>query len=115
MIINIASTTNKLPEGAYTGTIVYQSVSKDNRYLWLNVEVDGYSSLLNISISLASALFNNFARNFANESGDVDTEDFLNTRISFSLINKKHTEYIYSKFSSLEPIINEEENNIVFD
>ena len=65
MRIQVVSTTNKMPEGNYTGTIVYQSVSKDNKYLWLNIEVDGYKPLLNISISLASNLLNNFAINFA--------------------------------------------------
>lgn len=109
MRIQVVSTTNQMPEGNYTGTIVYQSVSKDNRYLWLNVEVDGYSSLLNISISLASNLLNNFAMNFADEKGDVDTEDFLDTKISFTLFNKEYDEKIYSKFSSLEPIFEEKE------
>lgn len=109
MRIQVVSTTNNLPEGNYTGTIVYQSVSKDNKYLWLNIEVDGYKPLLNISISLASNLLNNFAINFADKDGDVDTEDFLNTRISFTLFNKEYDEKIYSKFSSLEPIFEEEE------
>ena len=109
MRIQVVSTTNQMPEGNYTGTIVYQSVSKDNKYLWLNIEVDGYKPLLNISISLASNLLNNFAINFADKDGDVDTEDFLNTRISFTLFNKEYDEKIYSKFSSLEPIFEEEE------
>lgn len=109
MRIQVVSTTNQMPEGNYTGTIVYQSVSKDNKYLWLNIEVDGYKPLLNISISLASNLLNNFAMNFADKDGDVDTEDFLNTRISFTLFNKEYDEKIYSKFSSLEPIFEEEE------
>ena len=113
MRIQVVSTTNNLPEGNYTGTIVYQSVSKDNKYLWLNIEVDGYKPLLNISISLASNLLNNFAINFADKDGDVDTEDFLNTRISFTLFNKEYDENIYSKFSSLEPIFEEEE--VVFE
>ena len=58
---------------------------------------------------LASNLLNNFAMNFADKDGDVDTEDFLNTRISFTLFNKEYDEKIYSKFSSLEPIFEEEE------
>ena len=36
MRIQVVSTTNKMPEGNYTGTIVYQSVSKDNKYLWFS-------------------------------------------------------------------------------
>ena len=112
MRIQVVSTTNQMPEGNYTGKIVYQSISKDNRYLWLNVEVDGYSSLLNISISLASNLLNNFAMNFADEQGDVDTEDFVDTRISFTLFNKEYDEKIFSKFSSLEPIFEEEDGDL---
>lgn len=109
MRIQVVETTNNLPEGNYTGTIVYQSVSNDNKYLWLNVAVDGKNLELNISIALASNLFNNFAMNFADVNGELDTEDFLNTRISFTLFNKEINDKIYSKFSSLEPIFEEEE------
>lgn len=109
MRIQVVQTTNNLPEGNYTGTIIYQSVSNDNKYLWLNVGVDGQNAELNISIALASNLFNNFAMHFADENGELDTEDFLNKRISFTLFNKEINEKIYSKFSSLEPIFEEEE------
>ena len=112
MRIQVVSTTNNMPEGNYIGTIVYQSISRDNKYLWLNIEVDGYNTLLNISISLASNLLNNFAMNFADQNGDVDTEDFLNSRITFTLLNKEYDGKIYSKFSSLEPILEEEEETV---
>lgn len=108
MRIQVVEAVNHMPEGNYTGTIVYQSVSNDNKYLWLNIAVDGQNSELNISIALASNLLNNFAIHFADEKGELDTEDFLNTRISFSLFNKEINEKIYSKFSSLEPIFDEE-------
>ncbi len=110
MRIQVFKTTNNLPEGSYTGTIVYQSVSKDDKYLWLNVAIDGEKTELNISIALASNLLNNFAMNFADENGDLDTEDFLNVKISFTLIDREINGKIYSKFSSLEPVFEEEES-----
>ncbi|MGN0493473.1 MAG: hypothetical protein ACI4F7_07475 [Acutalibacteraceae bacterium] len=111
MRIQVVKTVDKMPEGDYIGKIVYQSVSKDYKYLWLNIEVDGFSSQLNISISLSSNLLNNFAMNFADKYGELDTEDFINARISFSLIDKEINEHIYSKFSRLELISDEEEND----
>jgi len=109
MRIQVVQTTNNLPEGSYTGTIIYQNVSNDNKYLWLNIAVDGQNAELNISIALASNLFNNFAMHFADEKGELDTEDFLNTRISFTLFDKVINDNIYSKFSALEPIFEDDE------
>ena len=109
MRIQVVQTINNLPEGNYTGKITYQSVSSDNKYLWLNVAVDGRSSELNISIALASNLLNNFAMHFADVNGELDTEDFLNTRISFTLINREINGKVYSKFKRLDPIFEEEE------
>ena len=108
MRIQVVQSTNNLPEGNYTGKIVYQSVSNDNKYLWLNVDVDGQNSELNISIALASNLFNNFAMHFADKNGGLDTEDLINVKISFVLINREINGNVYSKFSSLEPIFEEE-------
>lgn len=113
MRIQVVQTINNLPEGNYTGKITNQSVSSDNKYLWLNVAVDGRSSELNISIALASNLLNNFAMHFADVNGELDTEDFLNVRISFTLINREINGKVYSKFSSLEPIFDEYEE-VVF-
>ena len=113
MRIQVVQTINNLPEGNYTGKITNQSVSSDNKYLWLNVAVDGRSSELNISIALASNLLNNFAMHFADINGELDTEDFLNVRISFTLINREINGKVYSKFSSLEPIFDEYEE-VVF-
>ena len=114
MRIQVVQTINNLPEGDYTGKITNQSVSSDNKYLWLNVAVDGRSSELNISIALASNLLNNFAMHFADVNGELDTEDFLNVRISFTLINREINGKVYSKFSSLEPIFDESEE-VVFE
>ena len=114
MRIQVVQTINNLPEGNYTGKITNQSVSSDNKYLWLNVAVDGRSSELNISIALASNLLNNFAMHFADVNGELDTEDFLNVRISFTLINREINGKVYSKFSSLEPIFDEYEE-VVFE
>lgn len=114
MRIQVVKTINNLPEGNYTGKITNQSVSSDNKYLWLNVAVDGQKSELNISTSLASNLLNNFAMNFADADGELDTEDFLNVRISFTLINREINGKVYSKFSSLEPISDEYEE-VVFE
>lgn len=114
MRIQVVQTINNLPEGNYTGKITNQSVSSDNKYLWLNVAVDGRSSELNISIALASNLLNNFAMHFADVNGELDTEDFLNVRISFTLINREINGKVYSKFSSLEPIFDESEE-VVFE
>lgn len=113
MRIQVVKTVDKMPEGDYIGKIVYQSVSKDYKYLWLNIEVEGFSSQLNISIALSSNLLNDFALNFADTDGELDTEDFINERISFSLIDREINEHIYSKFSRLELISDsvEEEND----
>ena len=113
MRIQVVQTINNLPEGDYTGKITNQSISNDNKYLWLNVAVDGHSSELNISIALASNILNNFAIHFADADGELDTEDFLNVRIAFTLINREINGKVYSKFSSLEPIFEEEE--VVFE
>ena len=109
MRIQVVKTINNLPEGNYTGKITNQSISNVNKYLWLNVAVDGHSSELNISIALASNILNNFAIHFADADGELDTEDFLNVRIAFTLINREINGKVYSKFSSLEPIFEEEE------
>lgn len=109
MRIQVVQTINNLPEGDYMGIITNQSVSNDNKYLWLNVAVDGHSSELNISIALASNILNNFAIHFADKDGELDTEDFLNTRISFTLINREINGKVYSKFKRLDPIFEEKE------
>ena len=77
---------------------------------------DIINDLKEISASIGSDIFCKTAEN----NGKLtviyktnNTEDFLNTRISFTLFNKEYDEKIYSKFSSLEPIFEEEE--VVFE
>ena len=97
-------------EKKYKGVIVEQKPTPDERYLWLLIEVEGKSSMLNITIPTGSMLFNTFATAFADSNGEVDTKDFIDTEIEFTLKDKKNNGAIYSRFATLD-VIMEDEND----
>ncbi len=111
MNIPLQKLTGLLPEGEYSGTIIETSVSTDMKYLWLKIEVDDTSDeILNISMPINSVLFDKFARCFVEDSDVVNTDDFVNTMIKFTL--KDRTSSIgetFSKFVKISPIYEETE------
>lgn len=97
-----------LPEGKYQGIITEQSESADKKYLWLKIAVEGEAdTILNISISLNSMILNNFAKYYEDTNGEVDTEDFVDSLIDFSVQDKVVGENVYSKFATLMPVFND--------
>ncbi len=113
MNIQLQNITGRLPEGEYTGTITETTVSMDIKYLWLKIRVDGTSNeTLNISLPINSVLFDKFARFFAEDSTVVDTDDFVNTLIKFTLKDRESsTGEKYSKFINISPVFRSEEEN----
>ncbi|MBE6713057.1 MAG: hypothetical protein E7580_06010 [Ruminococcaceae bacterium] len=92
-------------EKKYKGVIVEQKPTPDERYLWLLIEVEGKSSMLNITIPTGSMLFNTFATAFADSNGEVDTKDFIDTEIEFTLKDREINGTIYSRFATLEAVM----------
>ncbi len=89
----------------YRGVIVEQKPTPDERFIWLLIDVEGKSSMLNITIPTGSMLFNSFASAFADSNGEVDTEDFIDTEIEFVLKDKEINGTIYSRFATLEAVM----------
>lgn len=103
--------TGHFPAGIkYRGVILEQKPTPDERFIWLLVEVEGKSSMLNITIPCASMLFNTFASAFADSKGEMDTNDFVDTEIEFTLKDKEINGVIYSRFATLT-VIMEDDNN----
>ena len=113
MNIQLQNITGHLPEGEYTGTITEATVSMDIKYLWLKIKVDGTSNeTLNISMPINSVLFDKFARCFSEDLNVVNTDDFINTMIKFTLKDRESlTGEIYSKFVKIVPFFEDEEEN----
>ena len=93
------------PAEKYRGVIVEQKPTPDERFIWLLIEVEGKSSMLNITIPTGSMLFNSFASAFADSNGEVDTTDFVDTVIEFTLKDKEINGAIYSRFATLEAVM----------
>lgn len=102
MKLSISNVVGHMPAGNYKGVITKQYVSPDENHLWLNIEVEGKKDLLNICLSLNSIVFNTFAKDFADENGEFDTVDFVNTEITFSLIDRKINGNVYSKIAYIK-------------
>lgn len=113
MNIKLQKLTGLLPEGEYSGTIIETSVSKDIKYLWLKIEVDGTSDeILNISMPINSVLFDKFARCFVENSDVINTDEFVNTLIKFTLKDRtSSTGETFSKFVKISPVFEDEEEN----
>lgn len=113
MNIQLQNITGHLPEGDYTGTITEATVSMDIKYLWLKIKVDGTSNeTLNISMPINSVLFDKFARCFSEDLNVVNTDDFVNTMIEFTLKDREALAgEIYSKFVKIVPFFEDEEEN----
>lgn len=103
--------TGHIPEGDYEGVIREVSESFDSKYLWMKVEIDGMDEILNISVPLNSVVLNNYAMNFCNKKGEVDTDDFIDTFIEFTVADRVVGSETYSKFTKLSPIMEENEND----
>ena len=108
MKMQLKEVTNHIPAGDYQGTIVEQNESSDGKFLWLKIKVDEAESTLSTSIYLNSVMFYNFAKYFADDNGEIDTEDFLDTMVQFTVADKKCGDNIYSKLTKLSPVFEEE-------
>ena len=97
--------TTYIPSGIYEGAIIEQSCSSDERYLWIKIEIEGFEEIFNTSLSVNSVLFNNFSQAFKNNDGIVNTEDFVNTMIRFSVTDRTIRGQTYSKINSIEAIL----------
>ena len=105
MIFKPQKITGRIPEGNYTGVIIEQSSSSDERYIWLKIEVDDLDEIFNVSISVNSMIFNKFAQFFSNPNGEVNTEDFIDTMIEFSVTDREINGEIYSKIKTIEAVL----------
>ena len=111
MKIKPQNLTGHIPPGRYNGTIIEQRESSDQRYLWLKIDVEERDVILNIAIPCASVIFNDFAKAFVDKQGYVNTEDFVDTMIEFSLKNYELNDSIYSRFTALNAIMEDDEND----
>lgn len=102
-------TTHHVPEGEYFGTIREANLSSDGKYFWFVIDVECLERRLNISVYVNHPLFVNFAQNYIDDNGELETDDFVDSFIKFSVIDKKINGNIYSKFSALEPMFEDEE------
>lgn len=100
---------NHLPPGNYKGYIVKETESEDSKYLWLNIELMNENTVLNISIPTKSFILQNFAKYFVVKDNEVDTSDFINTLVDFTVEDKKINDDVFSKFKRLIPIFDNEE------
>lgn len=108
MKISVINHLNHIPEGDYRGHISAVSVSNDKRYLWFKVALENETAILNISLPINSFLFNNFAKNFIEADGEVETDNFLNVLIDFNIEDKDVYGQTYSRFTRLEPVFEED-------
>lgn len=56
-------------------------------------------------------LFNSFSSDFVDENGTVETEDFVDTEIEFTVKDRDINGEIYSRFSKINAIMEEENND----
>lgn len=103
--------TGHIPAGTYKGVILEQKASPDERYLWLKIDVDTVDSVLNIAIPCNSMIFNSFSSDFIDEKGTVETEDFVDTEIEFTVKDREINGEIYSRFSKINAIMEDENND----
>ena len=108
MKMQLKEVTNHIPAGDYQGTIIEQNESSDGKYLWLKIKVEDLDIDFNVSISLGGVMFYNYAKYFIDDDGEVDTEDFLDTMIMFSVADKKIGNNVYSRLTKLNPVFEEE-------
>lgn len=111
MLFKHQKITGHYNHGNYKGTIVEQTASSDERYLWLKIHVDEKESLLNIAIPCASMIFNEFASVFADEDGNVDTADFVDTEIEFTLKDCEINGTVYSRFAKVNAVMEDDNND----
>lgn len=111
MKIKPQNLTGHIPPGRYNGTIIEQRESSDQRYLWLKIDVEEKDVILNIAIPCASMIFNNFALDFIDDLGYVDTKNFINTLIEFTVKNYELNNSVYSRFTALKAIMEDDEND----
>ena len=102
-------TIHHAPEGEYCGTIREANLSSDGKYFWFVIDVEDLKRKLNISIPVNHPLFINFAQDYIDDNGELETDDFIDSFIKFSVIDKEINGNVYSKFSALESIFEDEE------
>lgn len=95
---------NHLPEGSYKGCITKCTATEDQRYFWFNIEIDGSNNVLNISTSAISTAFSNFADYYTDENDEFEPEDFVNSVVSFEIVDKDIAGATYSKITKMIPI-----------
>ena len=108
MKFKLQNMTGHIPAGNYKGVIVEEQATSDQRYLWLKIEVEDVESILHITIPCASTLFHTFAAAFADKKGNVDTQDFVHTEIEFSVKDREINGTVYSRFSKINAVMEEE-------
>lgn len=101
MILKNHKIVDRLPEGEYAGIIKSCIISTCGKYMWFKIDIEN-SVILNINIPFQSKVYCDFAECFTDKNGEYDTDDFINTEIYFSLVDRNINGNIYSKFKSLE-------------
>lgn len=105
MIFKPQKITGRIPAGNYTGVIIEQSSSSDERYVWLKIEVEGIEEKFNVAIPMNSMTLNKFAQTFTNSNGEVNTEDFINVMVEFSVTDREINGEVYSKIKTIEAVL----------
>lgn len=109
MKFKIKSYAKRIPEGSYTGVIREVYASSDSHYLWFTIDVDDSNKCLNISVPINSIVLNDFAVYFADKSsGEVDSDDFIDTMIEFTVYDKEINGEVYSKIKKITPVLDED-------
>lgn len=108
MKLKLNQIVGRISEGNHKGVIRKQTISSDRKYQWFQIEVNGVEETLNISVPFDSIIFNQFAQAFCDENGEIDTEDFVDVEIEFTVSDKSINGVVYSKFQSLQALMEEE-------
>lgn len=103
MLLQLQQIVENIEEGSYSGWIKSCSVSQNGEYIWFKIKLDNTNFILNTSLPIAGKVFNDFAVNFVDENGNLDTKDFLNVNIDFSVVDRKINEKVYSKIIKIIP------------
>ena len=97
MILKNYNFINHLPEADYSGVIQACTPSSCGRYLWFKIAIDNSLEVLNVSVPIVSQVLNDFAKSYTDSEGNFDTDDFITSKVDFSLKDKIINGEAYSK------------------
>ena len=95
---------SRIEPGDYTGYIQSKTDDTKNNRIWFNILVG--NNLLNIALSKQTHVYNKFAKYFVVD-GYVDTDDFVNNEVQFSVTDHTINGEVYSRITSIKCITKE--------